>query len=476
MSGDSAPRHPFVPFAAPRLSEAEREERGRRFLESMRARRSVRDFATTPVPRVLVEMAVRAAGLAPSGANRQPWTFVIVDDPGLKRRIREAAEAEERLNYEGGRMPPEWLEVLAPLGTDWRKPFLETAPYLVVVFRHDYGVGGDGGKFKNYYVAESVGIACGFFIAALQAMGLVTLTHTPSPMGFLRTLLNRPENEKPYILFPVGYPADGATVPDIAKKPFEAIVQWNDGTVGPRESAVPAGDDGVPGEGPEGRHAPSAADVDGGPGGSRASLPIDGCVRAAVLAALGRSDEVGSAVQAALSAGASAAALREALLMVVPYAGWPAGLNGLLAFVDAARTSGVDPANDAAGPERRDREALRAVGRETARRVNPRFDAVAERVEALDPAILDLLVESAYGAVYNRPGLSLVERELVAVGVLVALRQERQLVYHVRGALNVGASPADVRRTVSALAPVAGEASTWGLVVVAGVLAPRDGG
>jgi iodotyrosine deiodinase len=198
----------------------------------MAARRSVRDFSDEPVPRDLIETAIRAAGSAPSGANRQPWHFVAVDDPDLKRRIRVAAEREERDNYEGGRFPPEWLSALAPLGTTWEKPFLESAPYIVVCFREDHGVARDGSHVKNYYVAESVGIACGLFIAAVHLMGLVTLTHTPSPMGFLRTLLGRPANEKPYILFPVGYPAAGALVPDIPRKSLPDILSWNPGREG----------------------------------------------------------------------------------------------------------------------------------------------------------------------------------------------------------------------------------------------------
>lgn len=220
----------FLPLSFTRLPEPEMRRRALDLLESMRRRRSVRDFAPDPVPRDLIETAVRVAGLAPSGANRQPWRFVAVDDPDLKRKIRLAAEAEERENYEGGRFPEEWIRTLAPLGTTWEKPFLETAPYLVVCFREDHGVAADGSRIKNYYVSESVGIACGFFIAALHTIGLVTLTHTPSPMGFLSRLLKRPANEKPHILFPVGYPAGGATVPDIARKELDAILQWNDGT------------------------------------------------------------------------------------------------------------------------------------------------------------------------------------------------------------------------------------------------------
>lgn len=174
--------------------------------------------------------AVRAAATAPSGANRQPWKFVMVSDPAIKRRIRIAAEAEEKESY-GRRMPEEWLEALAPLGTDWHKPFLETAPFLVVVFKMDFepvptADGVDDGtvvKRKNYYASESVGIACGFLIAALHLSGLATLTHTPSPMGFLNEILGRPSHEKPYLLIPVGYPAAGAKVPDIARKPEEEV-------------------------------------------------------------------------------------------------------------------------------------------------------------------------------------------------------------------------------------------------------------
>jgi nitroreductase len=220
---------PFVPYTPARRATGEMALRSASFLAEMAARRSVRDFAPDPVPRALIETAIRTAGTAPSGANRQPWTFVAVDDPDLKQAIRTAAEAEERQNYEGGRFPPEWLAALQPLGTSWEKPFLTTAPWLVVVFRQDHAVDAEGALLKNYYVSESVGIACGFFIAALHRMGLATLTHTPSPMGFLRTILNRPPNEKPYILFPVGFPAPDARVPDIQRKPLEEITQWNAG-------------------------------------------------------------------------------------------------------------------------------------------------------------------------------------------------------------------------------------------------------
>jgi nitroreductase len=206
----------------------EMQERAHAFCNLMSARRSVRDFSDRPVPRPLIEAAIRTAGTAPSGAHQQPWQFVAVDDPDLKREIREAAEAEEKENYER-RMSDEWLEALQPLGTDWQKPFLETAPWLVVCFAESHGVDAEGEKTKHYYVQESVGIACGLFIAAIHNMGLATLTHTPSPMRFLREILGRPDNERPYILFPVGYPAEDATVPDLQRKPLDAIVQWNDG-------------------------------------------------------------------------------------------------------------------------------------------------------------------------------------------------------------------------------------------------------
>ncbi len=221
----------FQPLAFERLEPAEMARRSEEFLARIATRRTVRDFSSEPVPRELVENAVRAASLAPSGANRQPWRFVVVADPALKREIRIAAEAEEKESYER-RMPEEWLEALAPLGTDWHKPFLETAPYLVAVFRLDSEPAAPAGglddgtaaKRKNYYVAESVGIACGFLLAALHLSGLATLTHTPSPMGFLNRILGRPAHESPYLLVPVGYPADGAQVPVIQKKPLEEVL------------------------------------------------------------------------------------------------------------------------------------------------------------------------------------------------------------------------------------------------------------
>ena len=217
--------HRFLPFRPPRLPIEESLRRGRAFLEHLDARRSVRHFAPDPVPRALVELAIRAASTAPSGAHKQPWTFAVVGDPALKRQIREAAEAEERRSYEE-RMSEEWKEALAPLGTDWRKPYLEVAPWLVVLFAQRWGLGPNGAGITHYYVTESCGIAAGLFIDAVHEMGLATLTHTPSPMGFLAEVLGRPPNEKPLILFPVGYPAADATVPDLRRKALEEVSVW----------------------------------------------------------------------------------------------------------------------------------------------------------------------------------------------------------------------------------------------------------
>ena len=221
----AARRHPFVKLTFARCSLEESRERGRRFYEEMDRRRTTRHFATDPVPRELIEWAIRAAGTAPSGAHQQPWTFVAVADPEIKRRIREAAEREERAFYHG-RAPEEWIEALAPLGTDEHKPHLTDAPWVVVLFRQAHGLRPDGAKRTYYYTQESCGIAAGFFIAAVHHMGLVTLTHTPNPMGFLAELLNRPANEKAMLVMPVGYPAPDAEVPDLTRKPLEEIAVW----------------------------------------------------------------------------------------------------------------------------------------------------------------------------------------------------------------------------------------------------------
>lgn len=227
----------FKPHDHQRLSPEETLQRGRDFYEEMNRRRSIRAFSDEPVPREAVELAIRTASTAPSGAHRQPWRFVAVSEPELKRQVREAAEAEERINYLEGRMPPEWLDALAPFGTSWQKPYLETVPWLVVVFEERYGINDDGTRRKNYYTTESVAIACGLFIAALHHMGLATLTHTPSPMSFLAKILGRPSNEKAMIVFPVGYPAEKAMVPDIRRKDLEEVAIWN--------PVSPGGPDGV---------------------------------------------------------------------------------------------------------------------------------------------------------------------------------------------------------------------------------------
>ena len=204
---------------------AEMRRRAAAFYDEMRRRRTVRHFSARPVPRDVIEQCLRTAGTAPSGANRQPWHFVVVGDPALKREIRVAAEREEREFY-AGRATDEWLEALAPLGTDEHKPFLETAPYLIAVFAERYLVAADGSRRANYYVSESVGLATGLLVVAVHHAGLATLTHTPSPMGFLNEILHRPENERPFVLLVVGYPSANAVVPDIARKPLETIASF----------------------------------------------------------------------------------------------------------------------------------------------------------------------------------------------------------------------------------------------------------
>ena len=214
----------FIPYRPQRHDPGEMLRRATSLLEEMDGRRSVRDFSSEPVPRRLIELAVATASSAPSGAHRQPWTFAVTCDPAVKRRIRIAAENEERENYEGGRLPAHWREALEPIGTTWQKPFLDTAPWIVVLFEQRHGLEQDGSIRKHYYVKESVGIAAGMFIAALHHMGLATLTHTPSPMAFLRRVMNRPENERAFCLFPVGFPADDCQVPDLRRKPLEDVI------------------------------------------------------------------------------------------------------------------------------------------------------------------------------------------------------------------------------------------------------------
>jgi len=216
----------FVPLATyHEYPVDEMKQRAASFHEEMQRRRTVRYFSNRPVPREVIDECLLAAGSAPSGANIQPWHFVVVSDPAIKREIREAAEKEEREFYHG-RAPQEWLEALAPLGTDEHKPYLEIAPYLIVIFGQSYGVLSDGRKVKNYYVIESVGIATGMLITAIHHAGLVSLTHTPNPMGFLNEILGRPEYERPFLILVVGYPAENAVVPDITKKPLHEIATF----------------------------------------------------------------------------------------------------------------------------------------------------------------------------------------------------------------------------------------------------------
>lgn len=217
--------HPFVPLDYPPVSDAQALERARAFEAAMRPRRTVRDFSSEPVPREVIESALRVAGRAPSGANQQPWTFVAISDADVKKRIRAAAEEEEKAFY-AGRAGAEWLGALEHLGTGWEKPFLETAPWLIAIFMQRWGVDASGARVKHYYVPESVGIATGFLIAALHHAGLATLTHTPAPMGFLNEICGRPENEKPVILLVAGRPAEGALVPDIGKKPLDSLARF----------------------------------------------------------------------------------------------------------------------------------------------------------------------------------------------------------------------------------------------------------
>ena len=214
---------PFAPYH--QFPEEEMHQRAGEFLEQVRGRRTIREYSNRPVSQDIIENCIRAAGTAPSGANLQPWHFVVVSDPETKRKIRIAAEEEEHEFYTR-RAPQEWLDVLAPLGTDESKPFLETAPYLIAIFLQPYSELADGRRLKHYYAMESVGIATGVLITALHHAGLATLTHTPSPMGFLREILGRPDNERPFLLLVVGFPSEEAMVPRIGKKPWADIATF----------------------------------------------------------------------------------------------------------------------------------------------------------------------------------------------------------------------------------------------------------
>lgn len=217
---------PHVPHQAyHEYSPEEMQRRASEFRAEMERRRTVRQFSSRPVPRQVIEECLLAAGTAPNGANLQPWHFVVVGDPEIKRQIRLAAEKEEYEFYHR-RAPQEWLDALAPFGTDEIKPYLETAPYLIVIFAQSYGRLPDGRRVKNYYVTESVGIATGILITGLHRAGLVSLTHTPSPMGFLNQILSRPENERPFLILVAGYPAEDARVPVIQKKPLQELATF----------------------------------------------------------------------------------------------------------------------------------------------------------------------------------------------------------------------------------------------------------
>lgn len=221
MSSDYRPLEEYQEYPPERMLA-----RAQTLADDLQRRRSVRDFSDRAVAPALIQHCLRAAVSAPSGANRQPWHFVGVTDPAIKHRIRLAAEEEERAFYQH-RAPPEWLQALEPLGTDASKPFLDIAPVLIAVFYQRYGVDASGQRFKNYYASESVGLACGMLIAALHHAGLATLTHTPSPMKFLREILGRPRNEAPYLLIVTGYPAADCQVPDIRRKPLDEVISWD---------------------------------------------------------------------------------------------------------------------------------------------------------------------------------------------------------------------------------------------------------
>ncbi|MFZ1529235.1 MAG: nitroreductase family protein [Ferruginibacter sp.] len=216
---------PFINYQPQNFDDNGAILRAKEFYQLINKRRSVREFSDRPIAREVIENIILAASTAPSGAHKQPWTFCVVTDPAIKAKIRLAAESEEKESY-SGRMPGEWLKDLAPLGTGWQKPFLETAPYLIVVFKRIYEFAENGHKHNNYYVSESVGIACGLLLASIQYAGLCALTHTPSPMNFLSEILNRPGNEKPFLLIPVGYAADECYVPDLERKTLEEVSVW----------------------------------------------------------------------------------------------------------------------------------------------------------------------------------------------------------------------------------------------------------
>lgn len=215
----------FIPYKSVQFDEKEMTQRSYDFYQNMDLRRSVRDYSDRDVPKEVIEKVIMTASSAPSGAHKQPWTFCAVSNTTIKSEIRKAAEKEEFESY-NKRMSEEWLDALKPIGTTWEKPFLEIAPWLIIVFKKAYDLDENNARQKNYYVNESVGIACGFLISAIHQAGLVTLTHTPSPMNFLQKILNRPENERAFLLLPVGYPSEDAQVPNFGRKPAEEVISW----------------------------------------------------------------------------------------------------------------------------------------------------------------------------------------------------------------------------------------------------------
>ncbi len=219
--------YPFVPYTKETYSDEEMIKRSRSFYEWADKRRSVREFSSKPVPREVIENIVATASTAPSGAHKQPWTFCLVSNKELKSKLRKLAEEEERTSYDG-RMSEEWLKDLEPLGTDWVKEFIDVAPWIVVVMKKAYDLDEEGNRKNNYYVSESVGLASGFLLMAIHHAGLVALTHTPSPMNFIAKALERPENERPFLLIPVGFPADEVTVPDLKRKPLDEVIEYYD--------------------------------------------------------------------------------------------------------------------------------------------------------------------------------------------------------------------------------------------------------
>ncbi|MEJ6583067.1 MAG: nitroreductase family protein [Crocinitomicaceae bacterium] len=221
----STQKHPFIPYVQDSISDEEMLKRSKEFYEKIDKRRSVREFSDAPVAQEVMENIVMAASTAPSGAHKQPWTFCLISNVNLKSKLRELAEEEEKKSY-SGRMSDEWLEDLAPLGTDWVKEFIDVAPWIVVIMKRAYELNEYGTKHNNYYVSESVGLAAGFFLLAVQNAGLVALTHTPSPMNFISKALNRPENERPFLLIPVGHPAENAEVPSLARKSKEKVIHY----------------------------------------------------------------------------------------------------------------------------------------------------------------------------------------------------------------------------------------------------------